>query len=422
MVLAPQPGRTSRVPRPLKTLSKTVLLQAWNASRDATSRPGRPGIDRVTAQQFQAKLDTNLNDIVSRLQRGEYGFSKLRTVFIPKPDSDKERVICIPTIRDRLVQRAIATRIGSKKLFPINNASSFGFIKGLGPKSAIDRAIDLRGKYDWCLKTDIQSFFDRIPRLYLKERVGQALRGNSLEPLVCRVIDCEVKLTPENRENIRQQGIVAGLGVRQGMPLSPMLANLALAEFDKEVERRRIGMVRYTDDLALFFHTKEEAQEGRHFIRLLLATVNLSIPEIADGSKTKIVPRSDPLEFLGREIIFLGSRNCFVARVGQKQVEKIKAKLAAEFSFEGRSGDGGNLQDTIVDLSRSITAYLGIYRDASNFPQFAQELRDFGQSIITTIFQDIFGRECLSNLTPKARNFLGMETLNILEPDSELDV
>ena len=85
------------------------------------------------------------------------------------------------------------------------------------------------------------------------------------------------------------------------MPLSPILANLALAEFDNQVEHRRIGMVRYADDLVLFFRTKEEAEEGRHYVKLLLATFQLSIPEIASGSKTKIVSRSDSLEFLGRE-------------------------------------------------------------------------------------------------------------------------
>lgn len=421
-MLAPKPERTGHVPRPKKILSKAVLLAAWKASRDSTAAPGRPGIDNVSARQFSAKLDSNLDHIARCLREGRYGFSRLRVVFIPKENSDKERVICIPTVSDRLVQRAIGEHLTSRSLFPIKNNSSFGFIKGLGPQSAIKRALELRSMYDWCLKTDIQSFFDKIPRPYLKTKVTQALRGNSLESLIFKVIDCEVRATSENSEKLRKQNLTAGLGIRQGMPLSPLLANLALADFDKHVEGRRIGMVRYADDLVLFSRTKEEAEECRHYIKLLLATFQLSIPEIANGSKTKIVPRSDPLEFLGREIVFLGSRNSFVARVGERQIEKIKGRLINEFSFQKRSADGRILQDTIVDLSKSIAAYLGIYRDVFNYPQFEAQLRDLGRFIVAAIFQDLFGYESLRSLTPEGRKFLGIDILDTVEPNAELDV
>jgi len=236
------------------------------------------------------------------------------------------------------------------------------------------------------------------------------------------VVDPEVKMTSENSERLRKQGLSAGVGIRQGMPLSPLLANLALVDFDKHVEDRRIGMVRYADDLVLFFRTREEAEEGRHYIKLLLATFELSIPEIENGSKTRIISRSDPLDFLGREIVFLGSSNSFVARVGKRQIEKIRGRLTNEFSFKSRSADGRNLQDTIVDLSRSIAAYLGIYRDAFNYSQFETELKGVRRSIIAAIFQDLFGQETLQSLTPAGKEFLGIESFEAIEPNTELDV
>ena len=323
-MLAPQPGRTGKAPKPIKILSKAALSKAWKASRDATARPGRPGIDNETAQKFGAKLDSNISTIVRQLSEGRYGFSKLRVVFIPKQDSDKERVICIPTVRDRLVQRTIVDYITTRSKFPINNNSSFGFIEGLGPKNAIKRALELRAKYDWCLKTDIQSFFDRIPRRPLKDQVAKALRGNSLQPLIFKAIDCEIQGDSADKERLRKQGLIAGLGIRQGMPLSPLLANLALSEFDKEVAGRKIGMVRYADDLVLFFRTKDEVEDGRQYLKLLLRTFQLSIPDITEGSKTKIVSRSDCFNFLGMEIVFFESNNSVVARVGTRQIDKIK--------------------------------------------------------------------------------------------------
>jgi RNA-directed DNA polymerase len=310
-----------------------------------------------------------------------------------------------------------------KSAFPINNSSSFGFIRGLGPQDAVKRALALRRKYAWCLKTDIQSFFDKIQRPYLKKKVTQALKGSRLELLIHNVIDCEVQHTPENKEKLRKQGLAPTLGITQGMPLSPLLANLALADFDKEVERKRRGiLVRYADDLVLFYRTREEAEDGRKITKLLLATVQLSIPEIADGSKTKIMSRCDPLEFLGREIVHLGSIDDFVARVSSKQISKIKERLASEFSFKKQSIDGKTLQNTVTDLSKSIAAYLGIYRDAFNYSDFQADLKGLGRVIIAKIFQDLFGSEHLQSLTPEGGRFLGIEILDDIDPNAELDV
>jgi RNA-directed DNA polymerase len=421
-MLAPQPGRTGNGPRPTKILSKAVLSKVWAESRDSTTRAGRPGIDKEAARQFGSNLDSNLAHIARQLGNGTYGFSKLRVVFVPKPDSDRERVICIPTVRDRLVQRAIGEHIRSRSLFPIYNNSSFGFIKGLGPHDAIERTLQLREAYPWCLKTDIQSFFDKIGRPRLRAQVKKYLRGSSLEVLVLRIVDCEVKLISKNREQLRRHGLTPGLGIRQGMPLSPLLANLALVDFDKEVEGRGIEMVRYADDLALFFRNKEDALDGRKYIKLLLKTFELSIPEFGEDSKTKIISRSDPLEFLGREIVHLGRINSFVARVSQRQIDKIKTKLMREFSFDKRLEDKSNLQDTVVELSRSIAAYLGIYRDAHNYRNLENELKGLRQSILTGIFRDLFGYECLQALSREGMKFLGIEASSTIEPNVELDV
>jgi RNA-directed DNA polymerase len=421
-MLAPRPGRTGNAPRPAKILSKVALSKAWEHSRDSTTKAGRPGIDKESARQFGANLDSNLDYIARQLRGGIYGFSRLRVVFLPKPDSDAERVICIPTVRDRLVQRAISEYITSKSLLPIYNASSFGFIKGLGPHDAIERALKLREKYQWCVKTDIQSFFDKISRPRLKKQITKALRGSSLEALVLKVVDCEAKLTSKNRDKLRRQGLIPGRGIRQGMPLSPLLANLALSDFDKKIADRKIEMVRYADDIVLFFRNKEDALDVPKYLKLLLATFELSIPDLVDGSKTKIVSRSEPLEFLGREIVHIGAINSFVVRVSQRQIDKIKNKLSREFSFSNRLKDESNLQDTIIDLSSSISAYLVIYKDTYNYGSLEGELKGLRRSMITSIFKDLFGNECLLTLSPEGMKFLGIELSITIEANHELDV
>ena len=208
-------------------------------------------------------------------------------------------------------KKFIVQYLTSKKCFPIYNSSSFGFIEGRGTREAIEAVRVLRSKYEWCLKTDIEAFFDRIPRSYLKQKVFSCLGQHSLTPLIYGAIDCEVKITEFNRRKFIRQKIAAGRGVRQGMPLSPMLSNLALADFDRQIEEANIPMVRYADDLVLFFENKQSAHAGQECVRAILKEIQLSIPNIYDGSKTKVVSKSDQLEFLGREVVYLGSSKWF---------------------------------------------------------------------------------------------------------------
>jgi RNA-directed DNA polymerase len=355
------------------------------------------------------------------LRDGTYGPSRLKAVFIPKPNSDKERLICIPTVRDRVVQRAVVDYLVTNKKLPIYNSSSYGFIKGRGTQAAISRAITLRSTHDWCLKTDIEAFFDRIPRQYLKMRVAVVLPSHSLVPLIWKIIDCEIKDDATLKSKLRKQGIMFGIGIRQGMPLSPILANLALSEFDRQVQQAGIEMIRYADDILLFFTSKAAAIEGHNFVKAALRTFELDIPELAERSKTEIVAPREPVDFLGREIVYLGSENRFVARVARKQIAKIKMRLENDYNYVTRYKERSDFQETVADLWRSIAAYLGIYKDAHNFLLLDSELRAAARKIISDIFLDIFGENALARISPEGRNFLGIGELDVPQPMSDLE-
>jgi RNA-directed DNA polymerase len=244
-------------------------------------------------------------------------------------------MICIPIVSDRVVQRTIVECLVSTKKLPIYNTVSFGFIRGLGTQSAIKAVVELRRQYDWCLKTDIESFFDRIPREYLKGRLRSALGPHSLVPIISKIIDCEIKCLPFQNMKIEKYGIKKGVGIRQGMPLSPILANLVLSKFDKRVERLGIKMVRYADDIVFFFDSKQGAKKGHEQIKLLLNSIDLTIPELQDNSKTQLIGPRDPIDFLGREIVRLGE-NEIVARIAQRQIRKIVSQLHREYGLQAR--------------------------------------------------------------------------------------
>jgi RNA-directed DNA polymerase len=410
-----------KFPRPVHILSKRKLFAAWKNSRDSTTDPGRPGIDGVTATQFAARLELHLDSLAKSLRSDNYRPSRLRAVFIPKPNSSKERLICIPIIRDRIVQKAIVNYLVQNRKLPIENDFSYGFIRGRGTKQAIRRAIELRSKYDWCIKSDIEAFFDRIPRSDAKARIAKALPNSSLTPLLHRMVDCEIKETKAIRPKLAKQGIKAGVGLRQGMPISPLIANLVLADFDASVKRAKIEMVRYADDLLLCFHTKQEAMLGLTFIRGLLAKQGLNIPELDDSSKTQIIAPKQPLNFLGLELVYLDSENRYVQRVGRKQLAKIQRQIEDDYNFETLSGEGKNFQNAMVDLWRSISSYRGAYRDAHDYPTVDSELRRVARAVLTDIFKDIFGDAALNRVSAKGRDFLGIGDLDLPEPTDDLD-
>jgi len=65
------------------------------------------GIDRVTKGMYAENLDANLTDLIGRLHRMAYIPQPVRRKYIPKPDSEKQRPLGIPSLEDKLVQSGL---------------------------------------------------------------------------------------------------------------------------------------------------------------------------------------------------------------------------------------------------------------------------------------------------------------------------
>lgn len=324
-------------------------------------------------------------------------------------------------MRDRLVQRAILDYLVSKKKFPVENAVSFGFIKGRGTNDAIAEAIRLRSRHEWVVKTDIEKFFDRVPREYLKERLREVLGSHSLVPLIENVIEREVRAKSIELRRINLSGIRRGQGIRQGMPLSPLLANLILSNFDRALIRNGYSAIRYADDLALFFSSESACDEGYKFVSEQLAKLRLTIPAIGCLKTEKIAPKQG-VDFLGREIVYLDKVGGYVARVSRRQIEKIKAKLVHEYTATNYISQGKLFSEFCVDLSQSIRSYLGIYRNAQNFARLDSDLRGLMRSITTSAYTELFGADIIDRLNAQQRRFIGIDNKLTVDPVEDSDV
>jgi len=324
-------------------------------------------------------------------------------------------MICVPTVRDRLVQRVIYEHLERTKKLPIYNQCSFAYIKHKGPLEALNTALRLRRENTWVLKTDIQNFFDNIPREYVKERLRRILRASSLLPLLDAVVNAEPTIRVQDKGKAAANGFGPGRGIRQGMPLSPVLSNICLADFDKRVERRGIRMVRYSDDLAFFFSSENACREALKFVEDELRALGLSLPGIEEAGKTRIVPPDQPLYFLGREIVYLKRCDDYVVRIGGPQIRKIKATMRKDYCLARALANGVTLQKFVPALGETVGAYLGIYKAVFDYGRLEYELNKCAHEILRDMFVDLFGEDIVLKLPDRKRQFIGIPQI-VLQP------
>jgi hypothetical protein len=271
---------------------------------------------------------------------------------------------------------------------------------------------------------DIQGFFDNIPRDYLKTKIRRVLRSHSLVPLLEAVVDTEARVRSSDRHKAEASGIRAGVGLRQGMPLSPILANLCLAEFDSRIERAGYNMIRYSDDIAMFFDTKEECQAAllhvKEELRLNLTVPDLDLSKPALSSKTSIIAPTEPLAFLGREIAFSRPAGTFVIRVGKQQIRKIRKNLHDEYSLRRARERGWNLSRFATSLGAAVGSYLGVYRDVNDYEALRAHLHECAHQIMKNLLQDIFGQGVSHDLSKEHQDFLGIPSIEF-EPLGYVD-
>ncbi|HID53248.1 MAG TPA: CRISPR-associated endonuclease Cas1, partial [Anaerolineae bacterium] len=190
------------------TLRPGNLRRAWD---DVADNAGCPGVDNVTIGQWRRNWEERLIELANAVRANRYKPGRLRTRRIPKPGAPDRRVLRIPTITDRVLQRAVM-----QQLQPIFNprfcACSFGYRPGLGVKDAVPCIARLRRQgYEYVLDADIDDFFNQVDHTLLRQFLRQDLFDHSLLPLIDLWLD-SWRITPDIPR-----------GIAMGSPLSPLL-------------------------------------------------------------------------------------------------------------------------------------------------------------------------------------------------------
>ena len=136
-------------------------------------------------------------------------------------------------------------------------------------------------------------------------------------------------------------------GTPQGGPLSPLLANVLLDDFDKELERRGHKFCRYADDCIIMVRTKAAAKRVLNSVtRYLENTLKLKV----NGEKSKVVSASE-CPYLGYIIGTAGA-----LRVGKEKVANFKERIR-EITRRNRSRRLGVVIDELNAFIRGWGNY-----------------------------------------------------------------
>lgn len=396
--------------RKFDRLLRLIADKSWLAEAAritlASSGAKTPGVDGVNKAMMEGDLHHELETIRAELLAGSYVPLPARRVYIPKANG-KMRPLGIPSLRDRVVQRAMLMAMEPIWESDFHRAS-YGFRPARSVHHAI-RAVKLqlqesdehRTAGRWVIEGDLASYFDTVHHRLLLKGVRKRIADQRFLALLWKFI----KAGCVDRGLFR----AASEGVPQGGVISPLLSNIMLHAFDewmeahylsKKVRKDRwawnfgilkqrpiavrenrqwkpaISYCRYADDFVIVVKgTKAHAEAVREACRMFLEdrlklTLNME--------KTHITHVNGGFIFLGHRIIRKrGPRGRMrpVTTIPWQKSRGFTDKLVKELS--------GNYSVNRMDLMESLNRKLSGW---ANFYQYT----DYTATIFSRIDRTVF--------------------------------
>lgn len=218
------------------------------AYKRVKANKGSPGVDGMTVDELMGYIINNRDEFSRQIADGSYEPQPVKREEVPKDDGSK-RKLGIPTVKDRFVQQAILQVI-EKEIDPTFSDNSFGFRPKRSAHDAIKRAKEYYDEgYRIVVDIDLEKYFDTVNH----DRLMHYLEEYIPDKIILRLIRKFL------RSGVSIDGVVfpTEIGTPQGGNLSPLLSNIYLNKFDKELERRGHKFVRYADDCNIYVRTRK---------------------------------------------------------------------------------------------------------------------------------------------------------------------
>jgi group II intron reverse transcriptase/maturase len=343
-----------------------------------------PGIDGVRINHiFRSGQSSGwIKDLARRLKSGTYRPMPVVEHRIPKPGRPGEfRPIGIPTVEDRVVSLTISHLLQPSVELTFDDAS-YGFRLGRGTENCVWQlkatlVSALRSNVEtWIIKADIASLFDSMNHARLRRLLGSYIPERRIRELV--------------RKFLRAGRVIKGrpratkIGAPQGLPLSPLLANLYLNGLDKWYHCRRsctpgtttvvpgnrsnLRLFRYVDDLLIVIVGTE--RDAKAEFSLLENFVYSHLHLLLAEKKTWVRKLGQPFGFLGFH--FNPSHSNVQLEVPPHSLKKIVAKV--DHVLRRARWLSWNEQRLKSEIFEILNGWHSYFRWTSNLQEAREEL------------------------------------------------
>ena len=317
----------------------------WENCKQALTRvranKGSPGVDGMTVDDLPEHLKQHWPTIREQLLNGWYQPQPVKRVEIPKPDGGV-RKLGIPTVLDRFIQQAVMQVLQGRWDGTFSD-SSYGFRPGRSAHQAVEKAQKYIAEgYRWVVDLDLEKFFDRVCHDKLMAKLAERVSDKRLLKLIRAFL----------RAGVMEDGLVSPVdeGTPQGGPLSPLLSNIVLDEFDRELERRGLRFARYADDCNIYVRSRRAGERVMGSLtRFITTKLKLKVNE-----EKSAVARPWERKFLG-----------FSFTSGEEPKRRIAPK--AILRFKGRIREltrrtrGVSIERMAEELVRYLRGWLGYF-------------------------------------------------------------
>ena len=312
--------------------------------RQVKRSKGAGGIDGQSLSDFGDNLEQELKQLQLELKEKAYKPSPVKRVVIPK-DGGGERLLGIPTVRDRVVQQTLRNLL--EPIFdPSFHPSSYGYRKGRGCHHAISKASLFIRQYKrrWVVDMDLSKCFDTLDHEVIIAQFRTKVTDGSILNLLQLFLKSGVMIGSSYE--------ATDIGSPQGGVISPLIANVYLDRFDQAMKQRRHRIVRYADDILILCCSKAAAKNAlRVATSYLEGTLKLQV----NKTKTHMTQSRYGVKYLGVII------HTSYTRIQDKKLSNFKAKVKQIT----RRNNGYNLSGIIAQLNPVLRGFVNYFRVAN---------------------------------------------------------
>ncbi len=282
--------------------SRQVLYGSWRKVRENGLRSLSKDT-REKTKAFDVDSHRHIRRIEDQLRNKKFKFSAQVGIVVRK-SGKKPRPLVVSPISNRIVQRAIldVLQLQSFVKAVMDIPTSYGGIQGKSCRfaiSAVCKAIKDGARF--FIRSDVQSFFTKIPKSVVLDFFRNSTKDESFLSVLKEAIDVDLA----NAEGLGEDKYLFPFddeGVAQGSPLSPLLGNILLSDFDREMNDRGIICIRYIDDFILLGAPDKVKKAFASAQRKLACFGMRAYDPVSEDAKAEMGHVEKGFDFLGCQI------------------------------------------------------------------------------------------------------------------------